>query len=144
MPTTAAFLDYVVELFAPWSAVTVKRMFGGAGIYRDGRMVGLVADDQIYLKVNADTRGAFESAGSHPFVFESKNGQGTTMSYLSLPPEALDDSDTLREWADRAWSAAAAAKPPAKPAVKRGISRAEMADLPLKPGGKPPKRVKKR
>lgn len=144
MATTAGFLAYVVELFAPWAPVQTKRMFGGAGVYRDGRMFGLIADDQIYLKVNEAGRASFETAGSRPFVFDTKDGQGITMSYWSLPPEALDDVDTLKVWADRAWDAAAKAKPAAKPAKRGGMSARDLKDLPLKPGGKRANPVKKR
>jgi DNA transformation protein len=144
MPTTAGFLAYVVELFAPWGPVVTKRMFGGAGIYRDGRMFGLIADDQIFLKVNPETRAAFEAQGSKPFVFVSKAGEGTAMSYWSLPPAALDDTDVLIAWADRAWAATGKAKPAAKPARKGPISARELADLPLKMGRKGGHPVKKR
>lgn len=61
MAVTPGFLAYVVELFVPWAAIQTKRMFGGAGLYRDGRMFGLVADDQIYLKTTAETRHDFEA-----------------------------------------------------------------------------------
>jgi DNA transformation protein and related proteins len=144
MPVSAGFLAYVVELFAPWAAVTTKRMFGGGGIYRDGRMIGLMADDQIYLKVNDASRPLFQSAGSHAFIFETKGGQGIAMSYWSMPPEALDDADTLKLWADRAWAAAAKTKPPAKPAKRRGLSARDLSDLPLKSVGKARQPVKKR
>jgi hypothetical protein len=66
------------------------------------------------------------------------------MSYWSLPPPALDDPDTLKEWADRAWGAAAKSKPPVKPRGTRSISAREIASLPLKIPGKSAKPVKKR
>lgn len=133
-----------MELFAPWAAVTTKRMFGGAGVYRDGRIFALIADDQIYLKANDVSRPAFEAAGCKPFVFETKGGQGIAMSYWAMPPEALDDSDRLIEWADRAWAAAAKARPPAKPARARGLTARELAELPLKSAKKPQGSIKKR
>lgn len=144
MATTAGFLSFVVELFSPWATVETKRMFGGAGILRDGRMFGLIADDQIYLKVNDASRLAFEAAGSTPFVFVSKGGQGIAMSYWTLPPEALDDVDTLKTWADRAWAAAGKAKPNAKSRPKRALTAKVMAELPLKSVGKTRKPLKKR
>jgi DNA transformation protein and related proteins len=142
--TTDGFLAYVVELFASWAAVETKRMFGGAAVMRGGRMMALIADDQIYLKVNDATRPAFEAAGSRAFVFETKGGGSMTMSYWALPPEALDDTDALKLWADRAWSAAAKAKSPAKAAKPRALTGRVLADLPLKSVGKGRKAVKKR
>jgi DNA transformation protein len=144
VPLSAGYLNYIVELFAPWAQVAVKRMFGGAGVYRDGRMFALADDDQIYLKVNGETRPAFEAAGSRPFVFVSKDGQGTAMSYWSLPPGALDDSDALCLWAERAWAAASQPKSKAKPSRTGSLSKRELAELPLKPSGKPKVSIKKR
>jgi hypothetical protein len=44
--------EFIRELFAPFGAVTVKRMFGGAGIWSDGLMFALVFDGAIFLKVD--------------------------------------------------------------------------------------------
>ncbi len=45
-----SFHAFVRELFAGLGPVTVKRMFGGAGIYADGVMVGLIATTRSILK----------------------------------------------------------------------------------------------
>ena len=50
--------DIIRELFADFGAVQVRRMFGGAGLFADGVMFGLVSDGQIFLKADAgDRRG---------------------------------------------------------------------------------------
>ena len=41
------------ELFASFGPVTLRRMFGGAGIFSQGLMFGLVFDKAIYLKADA-------------------------------------------------------------------------------------------
>jgi DNA transformation protein len=41
------------ELFAAFGSVTVRRMFGGAGIYAEETMFALVHDGVIYLKADA-------------------------------------------------------------------------------------------
>ena len=144
MAVTAAFLDYAVDLFAPWAPVQAKRMFGGAGLMRDGRMFALVDGDQIYLKVNPETRAAFEAQGCSPFVFVSKAGEEIQMSYWSMPAEAFDDPGHLRAWADRAWSAAAGPAKKAKPAPRRALAAKDPAALPLQSTGKGAKALKKR
>jgi DNA transformation protein len=40
-------------LFASFGPVTLRRMFGGAGIFSQGLMFGLVFDKAIYLKADA-------------------------------------------------------------------------------------------
>ena len=50
------FHEFVIELFAPMGPVSVKRMFGGAGVFRDGLMFALIADDTLFLKTDAALR----------------------------------------------------------------------------------------
>ena len=41
------FIDYLLELVAPLKHVRVRKMFGGYGIFKEGLMVGLVADEVL-------------------------------------------------------------------------------------------------
>ena len=52
--------DDIRELFAGFGPVTVRRMFGGAGIFADDTMFALVHDGVIYLKVDDSNAAAFE------------------------------------------------------------------------------------
>lgn len=81
-------------------------MFGGAGLYRDEVMFGLVSDNEIFLKCDAELETRFREAGCHPFVYERK-GKSIETSYWSIPPAALDDPDGLKRWAELALAAAA-------------------------------------
>jgi len=80
-------------------------MFGGHGLYRDGRMFALVADDLLYLKADAQTQARFRAAGSAPFIYESATRR-IEMSYWSAPAEALENSSAMREWCQLAYAAA--------------------------------------
>ena len=51
--------EFINDLFAPFGPVTVRRMFGGAGIYREGLMFALVFDGAIFLKVDDASKGSF-------------------------------------------------------------------------------------
>jgi DNA transformation protein and related proteins len=97
------FLNYVLDQFAHWGAVTVRRMFGGAGLYREGRMFGLIADDVVYLKVDDLSRANFIKAGSAPFNPYPEQNRATVLSYYELPPEVLENRDLLAQWAQRSF-----------------------------------------
>lgn len=99
------FADFALEILSPWRPVTAKRMFGGHGIYHAGVMFALIADGQLYLKVDDESRGAFETAGLSPFVYEAK-GRRVALSYYRAPDAMLDEPDVAREWAERGWQAA--------------------------------------
>jgi len=115
----SGFIEHLRELFAPGAQFEARRMFGGWGVYLDGLMCGLVADGQLYLKTDAQTRIAFDAAGSAPFVYAGK-GKPITMSYWSAPEEALESSEAMAPWAARAQIAArTAASAKRKPVAKK-------------------------
>jgi DNA transformation protein len=99
MSVSDGFVEYVLDQFSRWGDVTSRRMFGGAGLYREGRMFGLIADDVAYLKVDDSNRNDFVEAGSSPF--KPYPDKSTTMSYFEVPPDVLDDPEKLVKWAER-------------------------------------------
>ena len=68
--------------------------------------VALVADGTLFLKVDDDNREAFEKAGTGPFIFRSKDGKESSMSYYQCPDEAFDRSETMKPWINLALDAA--------------------------------------
>jgi DNA transformation protein and related proteins len=99
---------HIAELFAPFGPVKVRSMFGGAGIYADGKMFALVSDGVIYLKTDDRSRAAFEREGSSPFTYTTKDGRRAVMSYWRLPERLYDDPDELARWAKEALATAQA------------------------------------
>jgi len=81
-------------------------MFGGAGLYADGVMFGLLSRDVIYLKADGETRSAFEREGSTPFGYQAKGGRRASLSYWRMPERLYDDPDELAVWAERALAVA--------------------------------------
>ena len=47
MAVTEGFKDFVTELLSGVGPVTIRNMFGGAGVYADGVMFAIVADDVL-------------------------------------------------------------------------------------------------
>jgi len=103
------FLDFVLHELAPWAPVSVRRMFGAAGLFRGGVMFGFVSEDTLYLKVGATNRATFEAGGGEPFIYAGK-GKPIEMSYWAAPPTALDDPEELRAVVAGAYRAALAAR----------------------------------
>jgi DNA transformation protein len=106
-------------------------MFAGAGIYRDGVFFALATSDGgLYLKCDAETEQRFRDAGAHPFIY-GRDTRKVTMSYWSLPEEALDDPDALKVWADLAFQAALRA-PPKKKRKREGDAKETDSRRPTK------------
>lgn len=51
------FITYLEEVFNHFGPIHTRKMFGGYGVYSRGTMFGLVADDMLYLKVDAKLLG---------------------------------------------------------------------------------------
>ena len=109
------------DLFAPFGKVSVRKMFGGHGIYADGLCFAIQADGQVYIKAGAVAEAAFASAGSSPFTYVAK-GKPMKMSFWRLVESAYDDPEELKRWASLGLAAAraAAAKKAAKDAPRGG------------------------
>lgn len=99
------FVEHLDEVFRLFGPVRSRHMFGGYGIYHEDLMIALVADDTLYLKVDAVSAAQFLEAGSLPFEY-TKGGTTMTMSYSSAPAEIFDDPEVARTWAIRAYEAA--------------------------------------
>ena len=99
------FVNFLREQFAEFGDVSSKRMFGGHGIYYQGLMIGLVADDVLYLKVDEYSEPQYRRAGSRPFT-STQAGKLIRMSYYEAPPVTLDDPDEMKQWAELAYAAA--------------------------------------
>ena len=112
--------ESIRELFVEFGPVDVRRMFGGAGVFVDGRMIALVSREVIYLKADAGTIPVFEQEGLAPFSYATKNGEHKLTSYWRMPDRLYDDPEELARWAGGAHAAALrAAQRKSKPAPRR-------------------------
>ena len=74
MSLSPGFVEHVKDLLGGIGEISVRRMFGGAGVYCDGYIFAFLDEDVLYLKTDAAGRAAFEDEGMGPFTFESKDG----------------------------------------------------------------------
>lgn len=115
MPKRSEFVDFLLEQLSPLGDVAAKSMFGGWGIYHEGRMFALVADDTLYFKVDDANRAEFEREGLQPFRYARTDREIAVMSYYQPPAAAIDDRDQLCIWARKGLEAAARAAAKKKP-----------------------------
>ncbi len=103
------FVDFLTDLLSPLGGVSARAMFGGWGVYKDGVMFGLVADEQFYLKATEDNIPDFEAEGCGPFIYYGK-GKAMPMSYWLLPERLYEDQDLFLRWATKSRQIATALK----------------------------------
>jgi DNA transformation protein and related proteins len=111
--------DDIRELFALFGPVTVRRMFGGAGVFADGLMIALVSDGVLHLKADPQTIPAFEREGQGPFTYATKHGRRSLTSYWRVPDRLYDEPEELARRAHDALSAARRAAARARPDASR-------------------------
>lgn len=120
MAVSPELRDHVLELLAPLGPVLAKPMFGGLGIYLGGLIFAILTrHDVLYLRSDAESRAAFEAAGAEPF----RPRPGLTMPYHEAPPDALEDAEGMREWAETAIAAARRAEKAKKGRARRARDR---------------------
>ena len=129
--------DFLVDLFADFGPVTLRRMFSGYGISVDGINFALALRAGLYFRADEETIPQFQVEGSKPFQYQQRSTAKvvTVNSYWELPARLFDDSEELTGWARAALAAAQRAalhkrsktprkaKKPAKAASKAQVSR---------------------
>jgi DNA transformation protein and related proteins len=101
-----SFAQFVRDQLEDVPDVRLKRMFGGWGFYSGPFFFGAVFDGRLYFKTDDAGSAAFAERGTAPFTYDG----GALRSLWEVPPDVLEDTGELLEWATRATAAARAAK----------------------------------
>ncbi len=51
MSTKQSTIDYILDQLAPLETVTARKMFGEYALYFEGKVVALVCDNTLYVKI---------------------------------------------------------------------------------------------
>ena len=167
MAVSPDYLAHLLDQFTGFGPVAARRMFSGAGIFRDGLMIALVVDDVLYFKTDDASRPDFQAAGMGPFTYGVR-GERKLTSYYEAPAEVFDDPDIFVRWARSAHDAAlrvdrarapkgkggtkAKAKAPAKagpkakakPKTPKAKAKARPAKRAARPKAKAPRKTARR
>ena len=105
MVASAGFADLLRELLAPLGPLTLRRMFGKTGVFCGGLMFAMVADDALYLRVDAQNRHLFKADLAVPLTY-AKGGRTIDLAFWRVPERLFDEPDELVAWAEAALAAA--------------------------------------
>jgi DNA transformation protein len=123
MALTAETVAWLEDLFSVVPGCSVRKMFGGAGVFRDGLMFALVEqNDRLAFKADEETVPAFRAEGMGEWTYPHKSGKEMSMGYWYAPDRLFDDPDEFRDWAQAAFAAAMRADAK-KPPSQRKLSR---------------------
>src|ERR1700681_4687065 len=116
--------DFLIDLFADFGPVTIRRMFSGFGISADGTNFALALRGGLYLRADDQTIPRFEAEGSKPFQYQTNAKTVTVGSYWQLPERLYDDPEELTGWARAALAAAERAALRQRPNGEEGGEKA--------------------
>ncbi len=98
-------IAFALELFEGLGEVTHRKMFGGLGLYHNGKIFAvMMSDGHVLLKAQGGFEKRVAAEGWQPWTYETKSGATARMPYWRLPDVALDDPETATELARQALS----------------------------------------
>jgi DNA transformation protein len=107
------FVQSLHEVFERLGRIQTRRMFGGHGVWHEGRMIALVARDTLYLKSDAESAPHFDKLDLQPFTYV-RQGKEMPMSYRLAPADLFEDREEAALWGRRAYEAALRSGQPPK------------------------------
>src|SRR4029453_8921386 len=135
--------EFLIDLFADFGPVTIRRMFSGYGISADGINFALALRAGLYFRADETTIPQFEAEGSKPFQYQTRAKTGKVNSDWQLPARLFDDSEDLSVWARAALAAAQRAALKKRPRARKAAKAVAKKAAPRKvAAGKAPKRRK--
>lgn len=85
--------ELLINKLAPIGGISSKKMFGGYGIFHDGKMFSIIdSHGDCFMKADDSNKKQFEARGS---------SQHSRMPYFSIPDEVFNNHDELILWANK-------------------------------------------
>ena len=106
MVASTEFASFLRDQLTSLGPVTMRRMFGKTGVFCEGVMFGMVTENTLYFRVDAQNQGSFKEAESSPSLSYVKKGCTIDLSFWRAPERLYDDHEELVAWARAALSAA--------------------------------------
>ncbi|MGL9617860.1 TfoX/Sxy family protein [Bradyrhizobium sp. U531] len=115
--------EFLIDLFADFGPVTIRKMFSGHGISVEGVNFALALRAGLFFRVDDVTIPDFEAEGSKPFQYSTRAKTVVVNSYWELPARLFDDSEDFVRWARAALAAAQRAKVKTRPKGKKAAKK---------------------
>ncbi|WMJ81659.1 TfoX/Sxy family protein [Clostridium sp. MB40-C1] len=88
MASNIEFVEYVCDQISGAGNITYRKMFGDYGVYCNEKIIGLICDNQFFLKITKNGKELLHEA------IEAPAYKGAKPSFLI---ESLDDREYLSE-----------------------------------------------
>lgn len=99
--------DFVLDQLRELGGLECRAMFGGFGLYADGKFFGILIEGRLYFKTTDVTRENYLKRGMKPFEppFRRRAKQKLS-SYLEVPADVIENAPEFETWAREAVAVA--------------------------------------
>ena len=102
MASSKEFVEYAAEQLRDAGNISYRKMFGEYGWYCDGKFMGVICDDQLFVKVTPETKKTF------PEVPQAPPYEGAKEYFLM---EDIDNRELLTKFIRATWEVLPEPKP---------------------------------
>lgn len=105
MASSLEFVEYVCSQIGGAGDISYKKMFGEYGIYCDGKVIGVVCDNQLFVKKTA------AGAAVYPDCGEAAPYTGAKAHFVI---DSVDDQELMAKFIRATWEELPMPKPKKK------------------------------
>jgi len=98
MAIDEGLLAWVQEALEPMGRVTMRKMMGGATLYLDGTIFGIIVDGELWLKSDVEADPIWDEVSRDRFTVTFKDGTVDSMNYRRAPSDVYDDAEEMQRW----------------------------------------------
>lgn len=108
MSTKQSTSDYIVDQLSTIDSVSTRKMFGEYALYAEGKVVALICDDALFVKITPEGK---EFVGGH---YEEGDPYPGSKPWMRIDEDLIDDREWLTELIQITAEHAPAPKPKSK------------------------------
>ncbi|HEY4369258.1 MAG TPA: TfoX/Sxy family protein [Steroidobacteraceae bacterium] len=101
MGIESSLANYVTEQLTFLGPISNRSIFGAVGIFIEERLLGIVANDALYLHTGPINRADYVARGALQFK-PYPNAFDLTTDHHRVPQDIVDDPVQLKLWGERA------------------------------------------
>lgn len=91
MSTSPSTMDYILDQLSPLTGVLARKMFGEYALYYEGKVVGLVCDNKLYIKITEAGKDFVGEYYREGFAYPGAKAS------MFIDEERIEDSQWLSE-----------------------------------------------
>jgi DNA transformation protein len=114
MSTQASTIEYLLDQLASLPDMRARKMFGEYALYCGAKVVALVCDDTLFVKITEAGRAFTEADGRYAEGLPYRGAK----PWMALDPDLLEDREWLAELVRITEEALPVPKPKRKPVRK--------------------------